>query len=89
MISNHNNFICPECGSHKTKGSFYYKSKPGDNLYSSVLQEIQCGSCYIDIPGHLGMRLSNISKIDAKIQWDNKYKLAVFVNCIILKLKKN
>ena len=67
-------FKCPECGSQIVKENFYYKSKFGDNLYSSVLHEIQCGFCFLDIPGHLGERLNNISFKEAKDEWINKYK---------------
>lgn len=68
------NFNCPECGSEKAKEIFYYKSKSGDSLYSSVLHEIQCDCCFMDIPGHLGERLHNISILEAKNEWINKYK---------------
>ena len=69
-----NKFNCPECGSNKVKEKFYYKSKTGNNLYSTVLHEIQCGSCFMDIPGHLGERLNKISIKEAKNDWLNKYK---------------
>ena len=69
-----NKFNCPECGSENVKENFRYKSKSGDNLYSSVLHEIQCGSCFMDIPGHLGERLNNISIDQAKNEWINRYK---------------
>ena len=74
MKKNQNNFNCPECGSLLIKESIYYKSKPGKDLYSSVLHEIQCGSCFMDIPGHLGERLNGISIEQAKNEWLNKYK---------------
>ena len=69
-----NRFSCPECGSDKIKENFNYKSKVGNDLYSSVLHEIQCGSCYLDIPGHLGNRLNDISIDEAKNEWINVYK---------------
>ena len=72
MSSDKNNFNCPECGSENVKEDFYYKNKLGDSLYSSVLHEIQCGSCFMDIPGHLGERLNNISIEKAKKEWINK-----------------
>lgn len=74
MESYQNKFNCPECDSKIFKEKFHYKSKLGDSLYSSVLQEIQCGSCFMDIPGHLAERSGNISIIDAKNEWINKYK---------------
>ena len=75
MKLNQSKFKCPECSSEVVKENFYYKSKPGDSLYSSVLHEIQCGVCFMDIPGHLGERHDNISIKKAKNEWLNKYKL--------------
>ena len=74
MISKKNIFICPECGSEIIKEKFYYKKKSDNNLYSSVLYEIQCGSCFIDIPGHIGERHQNISIEQAQQEWKNIYK---------------
>lgn len=74
MNSDTNFFLCPECNSHKVKEKFNYKNKTGDELYSSVIYEIQCGSCFMDIPGHLGERLNNITLDEAKKQWINIYK---------------
>ena len=69
-----NKFCCPECGSDKIKESFHYKIKSGNNLYSSVLHEIQCDSCFMDIPGHLGERIKDFSYMEAKNEWISKYK---------------
>ena len=69
-----NSFICPECGSNKIQEHFYYQNKSGTGVYSKVLHEIQCGSCFMDIPGHLGERLKNISVLEAKNDWLNIYK---------------
>ena len=74
MKRNLNNFNCPECGSLLIKESIHYKSKPGKSLYSSVFHEIQCGSCFMDIPGHLGERLNGISIEQAKNEWLNIYR---------------
>ena len=74
MTANHNKFICPECGSEKVKNNFHYKNKSGDGLYSKVVHEFQCGSCFMDIPGHLGERLENISFDEAKNEWVKKYR---------------
>ena len=74
MNINQNRFNCPECSSGEVKENFHYKSKLGDSLYSSVLHEIQCGSCYMDIPGHLGERANNISLEEARREWINRYK---------------
>ena len=67
-------FKCPECESEKIKDIFHYKDKNDKGLYSSVLNEIQCGSCYMDIPSHLGERKGDISFEQAKEQWHNRYK---------------
>jgi uncharacterized protein with PIN domain len=69
-----NIFLCPECGSGIVKENFHYKSKLGNHLYSDVLHEIQCGSCFMDIPGHLGLRVSNMKNEEAKNQWIKKYR---------------
>ena len=69
-----NKFLCPECGSSNVKENFHYKSKVGANLYSKVLHEIQCGSCFMDIPAQLGLRLTNMTISQAKNEWLEKYK---------------
>ena len=69
-----NKFNCPECSSENVKENFRYKSKSGDNLYCSVLHEIQCDSCLMDIPGHLGERHNNIYIEEYKNEWINRYK---------------
>lgn len=74
MNKNFNKFICPECGSNEIKEHFHYKPKIGDNVYSSVLHEIQCGSCFMDIPEHIGKRLNNLSYKNAKNEWKYKYR---------------
>ena len=74
MNSHKNKFCCPECGSDQVKENFHYKNKSGNSLYSSVLHEIQCDSCFMDIPGHLGERIEDISYMEAKNEWINKYK---------------
>ena len=75
MTINQDKFICTECGSDIIKEKFHYKNKAGNSLYSKVSYEIQCGSCFMDIPGHLGERLNNISLEKAKKEWLNKYKI--------------
>jgi hypothetical protein len=74
MKLNQNKFNCPECGSDNIKENFHYKVKSGTNLYSSILHEIQCGSCFLDIPSHLGERHENISIQRAREEWFNVYK---------------
>ena len=74
MNINQNRFNCPECSSGEVKENFHYKSKLGDSLYSSVLHEIQCDFCFMDIPGHLGERHNNMSFEKAKNEWISKYK---------------
>ena len=65
---------CPECKSNTVKDTFHYQSKSDNSLYSSVLYEIQCASCYMDIPGHLGERNKKLSFEHVKNEWFNKYK---------------
>ena len=74
MDLSQNEFNCPECSSKIVKEKIHYKNKSGDGLYSSSLYEIQCGSCFMDIPGHLGERFENISIDEAKKKWLNEYK---------------
>ena len=74
MNLNLNKFICPECGSKKIQENFHYQNNLGTGLYSNVSHEIQCSSCFMDIPGHLGERLNNISIQEAKNEWLYKYK---------------
>ena len=74
MNTKKNKFICPECGSKKIKEYFHYHRNSENSLYSKVLHEIQCASCFMDIPDHLGERHKNISIKEAKNEWINKYR---------------
>ena len=89
MNNTFNKFSCPECSSDIIKEHFHYKSKSGNDLYSSVLHEIQCGSCFMDIPSKLGQRNFNISFEEVRKEWLNKYKpehLKGAAKCSICKL---
>lgn len=74
MNLNSNKFICPECGSDKIQENFHYQNKSVIGLYTNIIHEIQCGSCFMDIPVHLGERFDNVSIQEAKIKWINSYK---------------
>ena len=74
MNLNPNRFMCPECGSENIQENFHYQKNLRTGFYSNVLHEIQCGSCFMDIPVYLGQRLNNISMQEAKNEWVNKYK---------------
>jgi len=68
------NFICPECESNNVKSKFKRNNKLSSRLYKNVYEEIQCGSCFFDIPSELCLMTSKLSLEDKKNNWHNIYK---------------
>ena len=74
-----NEFICPECGS-KEAGMQSMVSRPtptgkkNEDPWACVLQDIECASCKMIIPDHLGERWDNISIEEAQKEWKKDYR---------------
>lgn len=70
-------FICPECGSHKTGEQEMINCRPpqaGDPPWGSVLEVVVCGECKRRIPAHIGYRRSGITYEEARRQWLAVYR---------------
>tara|TARA_B110000263_G_C15234041_1_gene476090 strand:+ start:56 stop:454 length:399 start_codon:yes stop_codon:yes gene_type:complete len=74
MVNYTNEFICPQCGSKDIKGTYQISSNNKNNIYASVKHEIQCASCFFDIPANLCKRYSNQTYEESKFEWLNVYK---------------
>ena len=62
-----NKFICPECGSQDEPNELFIS-------WDSVLQQMECISCNMVIPAHLGERWNNITIEQAQKEWKAIYK---------------
>ncbi len=72
-------FICPECGSKEAgMQAMVSRSMPtgekNEDPWASVLQDIECASCKMIIPVHLGERWDNISIKEAQKEWKELYR---------------
>ena len=75
-------FICPECNSKEEPAERILVSKdsPSDSTskksdpWDSVLNQMECVSCHMIIPAHLGERWDDLSLEQAQKQWKDLYK---------------
>ena len=65
-------FKCPECDSNSIK--FRFKVNHKNNVYAEVTEEIQCASCYMDIPANLFIVDEDTSIEDNQKIWKTLYK---------------
>ena len=65
-------FKCPECDSNSIKCRFKVNHK--NNVYAEVTEEIQCASCYMDIPANLFIVDENTNIEDNQKIWKTLYK---------------
>lgn len=73
MKSINSNFLCPECGSNSIKG--IYKIKHDETKINTTTKyEIQCNSCFFDIPDYLCVKNLNSSIDYQKKNWLEDYK---------------
>ena len=75
--SNEQSFLCPECGSEQAgiccMVSTRFSPDP-DDVWSGVLQIIECAHCGFSIPAHLGERWDGLSIEDAQQEWREQYR---------------
>ena len=67
-------FNCPECGSNNIKLKFKTNKNTNNYVYSNIDEEIQCGSCFYDIPSILGLENFQISIEEQRNDWINIFK---------------
>ena len=46
-------YKCPECESEAIRFKFKVKNNDKNSAYANVTEEIQCASCFIDIPANV------------------------------------
>ena len=67
-------FKCPECGSETVRFKFKVKNKDENSAYANVTEEMQCSTCFMDIPANVFVinKSSNIE--ENKTIWHSFYK---------------
>ena len=71
---NQEKFQCPECESKNIRFRFKVSTKDKNNPYANVTEEIQCASCFMDIPANVFI-FKNANDIeDNKKIWQSFYK---------------
>ncbi len=68
------NFLCPNCNSSKYIGKHSIGKNFKNGMYQNVFFEIQCSSCFMDIPSILSENISNDKIQEVKNLWNDKYK---------------
>ena len=71
---NQDKFQCPECESKNIKFKFNVNRKDKNNAYANVTEEIQCGSCFMDIPANVFIFQNDADIEDNKKIWNSFYK---------------
>ena len=65
---------CPECESKKIRFRFKVNTKEKNNAYANVTEEMQCASCFMDIPANVFIYNSDEEIEDNKKIWQSFYK---------------
>ena len=65
---------CPECESKKIRFRFKVNTKEKNNAYANVTEEIQCASCFMDIPANVFIYNTDDEIEDNKKIWQSFYK---------------
>ena len=65
---------CPECESTKIRFRFKVNTKEKNNAYANVTEEIQCASCFMDIPANVFIYNTDDEIEDNKKIWQSFYK---------------
>ena len=65
---------CPECESTKIRFRFKVNTKEKNNAYANVAEEMQCASCFMDIPANVFIYNTDDEIEDNKKIWQSFYK---------------
>ncbi len=65
---------CPECESKKIRFRFKVNTKEKNNAYANVTEEMQCASCFMDIPANVFIYNTDDEIEDNKKIWQSFYK---------------
>ena len=67
-------FKCPECGSETIRFKFKVKNKDENSAYANVTEEIQCATCFMDIPANVFVINKDSNIEENKKIWHSFYK---------------
>ena len=67
-------FKCPECGSETIRFKFKVKNKDENSAYANVTEEIQCATCFMDIPANVFVINKDSNIEENKTVWHSFYK---------------
>ena len=65
---------CPECESKNIRFRFKVNTKEKNNAYANVTEEMQCASCFMDIPANVFIYNTDDEIEDNKKIWQSFYK---------------
>ena len=65
---------CPECESKIIRFRFKVNTKEKNNAYANVTEEMQCASCFMDIPANVFIYNTDDEIEDNKKIWQSFYK---------------
>ena len=65
---------CPECESTKIRFRLKVNTKEKNNAYANVTEEMQCASCFMDIPANVFIYNTDDEIEDNKKIWQSFYK---------------
>jgi len=67
-------YQCPECQSESIRFKFKVTNKEASSAYANVTEEIQCASCFMDIPANVFIINHDSNIEDNKKIWKSFYK---------------
>ncbi len=72
---------CPECESKNVRFRFKVNSKEKNNAYANVTEEMQCASCFMDIPANVFIYNTDNEIEDNKKIWAIILQTRAFKSC--------
>ena len=67
-------YKCPECDSEKIRYKFKVNNSDKNSAYANVTEEIQCATCYMDIPANVFVINKDSNIGENKTIWNSFYK---------------
>ena len=76
-------YKCPECDSENIRFKFKVKNNDKNSAYANVTEEIQCATCFMDIPANVFVINEDSNIEENKTIWNS------FINQSILRRQHN
>ena len=67
-------YHCPECESETIRFKFKVKNNDKNSAYANVIEEIQCATCFMDIPANVFVINKDSNIEENKTIWKSFYK---------------